>query len=116
MTDYITKKTKPTYITKKVKPEYIKKKEPKPEYIKKKTPIQKTMESKAKSYTDILPGKKKYHTMLIGEKVAQEGSVAKRGEFKRAIKRIAERPSGFSGGGRALRGLGKAFMKGGKVK
>ena len=68
--------------------------------------------SKRKGYTDILPGKKKYRTMLIGEKVAQEGSGAKRGEYKRAIRRIAERPYGLSGGGRATHGYGKAYLKG----
>ena len=62
--------------------EYIKKKEPKKTWLTKKTPIQKIMESKAKSYTDILPGKKKYLTMLIGEKVAQEGSVRKEVNIK----------------------------------
>ena len=117
MADYITKKSKSKYITKKEpKPEYIKKKEPKKTWITKKTPIQKIMESKEKSYTDISPGKKKYRTMLIGEKVAQEGSGAKRGEYKRAIRRIAERPYGLSGGGRATHGYGKAYLKGGKVK
>ena len=75
--------------------------------------------SKRKGYTDILPGKRKYHIMLN-----QEGTVSsdsgktgkQRREEKAALKRLSEQPSGFQTGGRALRGYGRAYMKGGKVK
>ena len=75
--------------------------------------------SKRKGYTDILPGKKKYHTMLIQEGTVSSGSGKtgkQRREEKAALKRLSEQPSGFKTGGRATHGYGKAYMKGGRVK
>ena len=75
--------------------------------------------SKRKGYTDILPGKKKYRTMLIQEGTNVSGSgktIKQRREEKAALKRLSEQPSGFKTGGRATHGYGKAYMKGGRVK
>ena len=73
--------------------------------------------SKRKGYTDLLPSKKKFYTMLIHENVAGKGlSGKKRMEARKVLRRLSEQPSGLQTGGRALRGYGKAYMKGGKVK
>ena len=73
--------------------------------------------SKRKGYTDILPGKKKYRTMLIQEGTNVSGS-GKTGEQRReekaALKRLSEQPSGFKSGGIAS-GI-RRFNRGGKVK
>ena len=72
--------------------------------------------SKRKGYTDILPGEQKYLTMALIENVYDPDMPAKkRREMKKALREIAYKPSGFKAGGKATHGLGKAFMKGGKV-
>ena len=73
--------------------------------------------SKRKGYTDILPGKRKYHIMLN-----QEGTVSsdsgktgkQRREEKAALKRLSEQPSGFKKGGLVKKGKPKLAKRGWK--
>ena len=75
-----------------------------------------SLASKRKGYTDLPPGKKKYRTMALIENVYDPDMPAeKRREMKKALREIAYKPSGFKAGGKATHGLGKAYLKGGKV-
>ena len=72
--------------------------------------------SKRKGYTDLPPGDKKYRTMALVENVYDpDMSAKKRREMKKALREIAYKPSGLKAGGAATHGLGRAFLKGGKV-
>ena len=74
-----------------------------------------------KKFKEYYEGKVDYEKILKDpkkrKKYQKHWDKAEKNKQKRlAIEAMKREEAGFSGGGRALRGYGKAYMKGGKVK
>jgi len=74
-----------------------------------------------KKYKEYYEGKTDYDKILkdpkLKKRYQKHWDKAEKSKQKRlAIEAMKPEDAGFSGGGRALRGYGKAYMKGGRVK